>query len=157
TTYRLTTGFDGTSTYATPFGGDGIYNDVGRLGGSFNRPKIGAPTSARVDQIVQDWVNGSPNLGFGIRSDNNIDGWSPNTTGAATVANRPRLTVTYTTDPSARLARYQQNVNGYTGTTDSFINGFNGSTVGAAVPGSAIEHGFLDGSNRGAAVENSFD
>ena len=67
------------------------------------------------------------NNGFGIRSDNNIDGWSPTTTGAATVANRPKLTVNYTTNPAARRVRYQQNVNGYTGTTDSFINGINGA------------------------------
>jgi hypothetical protein len=161
TVYRMNTPFDATTTYAS-LGGDGIYNDVDRLGGSFNRPKISTAatpvgTSARVDRIVQDWVNGTANNGFGIRSDNNVDGWSPNTTGAATVANRPRLTVNYTTDPAARLVRYQQNVNGYTGATDSFINGINGSTVGAAVPGAAVEHGFLDGTNRGAATENSFD
>jgi autotransporter-associated beta strand protein len=161
TAYRMDTPFDASTTYAS-LGGDGIYNNVGRLGGSFNRPKIStvaAPvvTSARVDQIVQDWVNGSAtNFGFGIRSDNNTDGWSPNTTGAATVANRPKLTVNYTTNPNARRVRYQQNVNGYNGTTDSFINGINGATQGAVVFGSSVEHGFLDGSNA-AGANDSFD
>jgi hypothetical protein len=155
--YRLTTPFDGTSTYQTPFGGDGVYGDVARFGGSFNRPALGAPSSARVDRIVQDWVNGTTNYGFAIRSDQTTDGWSFNTTGAATVANRPKLTVNYTTDPSARLLRYQQNVDGYTGTTDLFVNGTSGSNVGTPVPGAAIEQGFLDGSNRGAATENSYD
>ena len=154
--YQMNTAFDGSTTWAS-LGGNGIYNHVAAMGGSFNRPLIGAPTSARVDQIVQNWVNGAPNDGFGIRSDNNTDGWSPNTTGATTVANRPKLTVTYTTDPNARLFHYQQNVNGYSGTTDSFINGINGSTVGAVVPGSAVEHGFLDGSNAATGAGDSYD
>jgi hypothetical protein len=144
TAYRLTRAFDSSSTWAS-FGGDGIYNDATRLGGSFNRPRSAAPVSARVDQIVQDWVDGAANHGFGIRSDNTTDGWSYLATGNATAANRPRLTVNYTTDPDARYLRYQQNVNGYTGTVDAVFNGFNADTVGVNVPGAAIEHVFLDG------------
>jgi hypothetical protein len=154
--YRLTTAFDGASSYQTPFSGDGVYGDVARFGGSFNRPANGAPSSARVDRIVQDWVDGSPNLGVAIRSDSSTDGWSFNSTGAGNPANRPKLTVHYTTDPNARVARYRQRVNGYDGTTDLFVNGTSGSNVGTAVPGSAIEQGFLDGSNASGAG-NSFD
>ena len=155
--YRLTTPFDGSSTYQTPFGGDGVYGNVDRFGGSFNRPALGSPASARVDRIVQDWVDGSANHGFAIRSDQTTDGWSFHTTGAATVANRPKLTVDYTTNPDARLRRYQQNVGGYSGTTDLLVNGTSGSNVGTAVPGAAIEQAFLDGSNRGEPTENSYD
>jgi MYXO-CTERM domain-containing protein len=62
--------------------------------------------------------------------------------------------VNYTTDPNARISRYQQRVNGYGGTTDSFINGTSGANVGTAVDGSAVEQGFLDGSNATGAGDS---
>lgn len=145
--YGLTVPFDSSSTYAGTFGSDGIAGEVGPLAGSFNKPEVAARTAAHVDPIVQRWANGGPNHGFGIRSDNGRDGWSVHTTGSTTVASRPQLSVTFTTDPNARLVSYRQGVNGYTGTVDSFPNGTGGSNVGTAVPGSSVSQAFLDGSN----------
>lgn len=146
--YGLTSPFDQTTTWNdATFGGDGTVGNTGRPGAYFSKPAAGEPTQARVDRIVQDWVKGGANHGFAIRSNDTGDGWSFNTTGAATVANRPGLTVNYTTHPDAKEYRYQQNVDGYTGSRDSFINGFSGATRGVAVDGAFRELGYLDGDN----------
>jgi hypothetical protein len=146
--YRLATAFDASSTWAAPFGGDGLAGDVGEILGSFDdMDAVNTPTSARVDRAVQAWVDGSPNLGFGIRSDQNTNGWSPNTIGAATVANRPKLTVNYTLDPTVQIASYQEGVNSYTGTTDLRFD----SAGGSATDGSTMEQIFLDGFDTAAA------
>jgi hypothetical protein len=140
--YRLATGFDASSTWAAPFGGDGLTGDVGEILGSFDdMDVVNSPTSARVDRAVQAWVDGSPNLGFGIRSDQNTNGWSMNTTGAATVANRPKLTVNYTLDPTVEITSYQEDVNSYAGTTDLRFD----SGTGSAIDGSTQQQQFLDG------------
>jgi hypothetical protein len=146
--YRLATAFDASSTWAAPFGGDGLAGDVGEILGSFDdMDVVNSPTSARVDRAVQAWVDGSPNLGFGIRSDQNTNGWSPNTIGAATVANRPKLTVNYTLDPTVQIASYQQGVNSYSGTTDLRFD----SATGSATDGSTTAQIFLDGFDTAAA------
>jgi hypothetical protein len=147
--YRLNTAFDSTSTWTTPFGGDGLAGDVGEILGSFDNIAVaGAPSSARVDRAVQTWVDGSANLGFGIRSDQNTNGWSVNTTGATTVANRPKLSVNYTTDPFVEITSYQQGVNSYAGTVDLRFN----SADGSATNGSTIVQDFLDGSDPALAT-----
>jgi hypothetical protein len=138
--YRLNTAFDSNSTWAAPFGGDGLTGDVGEILGSFDRPALGQPVSARADKTVQSWVDGAANLGFGIRSDRTTDGWSLNTTGASTVANRPKLTVNYTLDPLVEIANYQNGVNGYSGTTD-----LRPDSGGSDVDGSTVQEVFLDG------------
>lgn len=140
--YRATTAFDSTTTWAS-LGGDGLAGDVGEILGSFDRPAVGAPISARADQAVQAWLDGAANLGFGIRSDRTTDGWSPNTTGAATIANRPKLTINYTLDPLVDVKHYQQGVNGYAGTTDIRFNSANGATT----QGSTSQELFIDGFN----------
>jgi hypothetical protein len=141
--YPLTTAFDGSSTWAAPFGGDGLAGDVGGILGTFHgMTDPGTPVSARVDKAVQGWVDGtSTNLGFGIRGDRGTNGWSLNTTGASTVANRPRLTVNYTLDPLVEVASYQEGVGSYAGTTDLRFN----SADGSAVDGSTREQDFIDG------------
>jgi hypothetical protein len=135
--YQLATAFDATSTWTDTFGGDGLAGDVGDLLGSFEDLAVSTPATARADGAVQQWVDGAPNLGFGIRSDRNTDGWSPNTTGAPTVANRPRLTVNYTVDPLVQIKSYQNGVNAYSGATDLRLND--------TVIGSAVEDTFIDG------------
>lgn len=129
--YTLSTPFDSTSTWASPYGGDGLTGDVGPILGSFDDlGTAGTASSARVDKAVQSWADGAANLGFGIRSDRTTDGWSVNTTGASTVANRPRLTVDYTVDPLVDVKSYQNGVNGYAGSSDLGLNpDENGSTV----------------------------
>jgi hypothetical protein len=147
--YRLTTAFDASSTWAAPFGGDGLVGDVGEILGSFDdMDVVNSPTSARVDRAVQAWADGaSPNLGFGIRSDQTTNGWSPNTIGAATVANRPKLTVNYTLDPTVEIASYQQGVNGYSSTIDLRFD----SATGSATDGSTMQQLFVDGFDAAAA------
>jgi hypothetical protein len=138
--YQLNTAFDGSSTWATPFGGDGLAGDVGPLLGTFEGMTTqGSAVSARADNAVQSWVDGGTNLGFGIRSDRSTDGWSPNTTGASTVANRPKLTVNYTLDPLVEITSYQNGLNGYTGTRDVRLN--------PDVDGSTVQDSFIDGFN----------
>jgi hypothetical protein len=147
--YRLTTAFDGSSTWAAPFGGNGTIGDVGEILGSFDDMDVaGNPTSARVDRAVQAWVDGAPNLGFAIRSDRGTNAWSPHTTGSGTVANRPKLTVEYTTDPLVEVTSYQQGVNSYAGTVDLRFN----SADGSATDGSTIVQEFLDGSDPALAT-----
>lgn len=140
--YRLTTAFDGTSTNAGTFGGNGIAGDVAEILGSFDGvAAVGNPSSARIDRAMQYWADGGTNLGLGIRSDQSIDAWSPHTTGSATIAKRPKLTVTYTTDPLVQITSYQQGVNSYSGTTDLRFD----STNGSATDGSTTDQIFLDG------------
>jgi hypothetical protein len=139
--YRLSTPFTNASSWATDFGGDGLAGNVSAILGSFDGMNaVGNPASARADNAVQAWVDGAPNLGFGIRSDRNTDGWSPHTTGSATVVNRPKLTVNYTTDPLVRI-------NQYTPSADSFPNGHGGANRGMITDGSTVSEGFVDGDN----------
>jgi hypothetical protein len=139
--YRLSTAFDGTSTWDATFGGDGLAGNVSEILGSFDSLTAGSMASARADSAVQDWVNGTAtNFGFGIRSDRSTDGWSPNTTGAATVANRPKLTVNYTVDPLVKVASFQNGVNGYSGIADLRLD-----SAGMDLDGSTVQEVFLDG------------
>jgi hypothetical protein len=150
--YRLTTPFDSTSTWDGTFGGDGLAGNVGEILGSFDGLTAGSAASARADKAVQAWVNGTAaNLGFGIRSDRSTDGWSPNSTGAATVANRPKLTVNYTLDPLVEITSYQQGVNSYSGTTDLRLD-----SGGMTVDGSTVEEAFLDGFSAAPSADQSY-
>jgi hypothetical protein len=139
--YRLSTSFNSTSSWATDFGGDGLAGNVSAILGSFDGMNaVGNPASARADNAVQAWVNGAANLGFGVRSDRSTDGWSPHTTGSATIASRPKLTVNYTTDPRVVVGQYSSSA-------DSFPNGNGGGSVGTIVDGSTVTEGFVDGDN----------
>jgi hypothetical protein len=140
--YQLNTAFDGTSTWDGTFGGDGLAGNVGAILGSFDRPAAGMPIDARADRAVESWLSGGSNLGFGIRSDRSTDGWSPNTTGAATVANRPKLTVNYTLDPLVDVKSYQNGTGGYTGTSDLRLD-----SLGMNLDGSTVQEVFVDGFN----------
>src|SRR5262245_27660527 len=125
--YALNTAFNGSTVHddaAFATGGNGVTGNVAAINGSFDgMTTADSIVKARVDRAVQNWVNGGTNFGLAIASDRNTDGWSANTTGAATVANRPKLNVTYTTDSSVAI-------NSYAPTADSFPNGISGATVG---------------------------
>jgi hypothetical protein len=146
--YQMNTAFDGTTTYAS-LGNDGLTGDVTPIAGSFDgMTAVNTVVSARIDRAVQNWANGGTNTGLGIRSDRGTDGWQVETTGAATAANRPLLTVNYTTSPDVVVRSLQQGVNGYTGTTDI------GFTATVATPnppvytttvGSSVAELFVDG------------
>src|SRR5262245_44262702 len=81
--YRLNTPFTSSSTWAG-FSGNGLgtQGDTNLIAGSFANIDADTFGSARVDKIVQTWVDGTPNNGFAVRADNTSDGWSINTTGA---------------------------------------------------------------------------
>lgn len=145
--YRLTTPFNSSSSWATDFGGDGLAGNVGEILGSFDgMAAVGNPASARADRAVQNWLNGGPNHGFGIRSDRSTDGWSPHTTGSATVASRPKLTINYTLDPLVEIASYQDGVNSYTSSSDLRID-----SLGVNTDGSTVQEVFMDGFDEAAA------
>ncbi|MBN1854391.1 MAG: DNRLRE domain-containing protein [Pirellulales bacterium] len=160
--YRLTKMFDSNSTLDGDFGDgngaftnwvDGVEPEQGEADwntGVFDRP-FGSSTmafdttySADVTRAVQSWVNGATNYGLAVMSDHidNDDGWGINTTGTPIVANRPQLTVTYTTNPNVQVFELQDGVNGYDGTTD-IITSYN--TAKATIDGSTVSEAFLDG------------
>jgi len=156
--YRLTRAFDSDSNIGAnaDFGADGLKGDVDMLVGSFDPPNIATTASlvnADVTRAVQSWVDGSPNLGVGIRSDRDRDGWGFNSTGATNINNRPKLTVTYILGDDPQVHTFRQGLNGYDGCVDIYPN-----NVGASVPTSAATSGttrfggdfeqlFLDGVN----------
>jgi hypothetical protein len=144
--YQLSTPFDPTATWAGTFGGNGLAGDTSDLLGSYDDLDQGAVVGARADNAVQQWVNGAPNLGFGIRSDRSTDGWSPQTTGSATVTARPKLTVNYTVDPLVEVKSYQDGVGAYSGATDLRLND--------SVVGSSVQETFIDGFDAAAASKD---
>ena len=158
--YRLTQGFDSSSTLDGDFGdNDGVFTafidgvepedgecdyNVGTFDHDFNNSPmaVNVAYSADVTRAVQSWVNGETNHGLAVMSDHtdNDDGWSVHSTGSADASTRPILTVTYTTDPNCVLYEFQQGLNGYSGTNDLFLRGEN-----SAIDGSTVSEEFLDG------------
>ena len=100
-------------------------------------------TAADVTQTVQQWdLNPATNDGFNIRELNTNDGWGVRTIGNATVSSRPSLTITYDPPPAPmQVATFQQGVNGYTSTTNIWLQANNTSTDGTTMANPA----FLDG------------
>jgi hypothetical protein len=91
-----------------PFGGRGPYYTANsgayatRPVGSFGTTAVGQAASARVTSLVQQWSSGTlANNGMAIQAgfDGAADDWQIHTTGYTTPQGRPKLTVTYTTDP----------------------------------------------------------
>ena len=151
-TYRLSRAFDASSSAGTTgdFGTDGLAGDVDMIMGSFDGLTAGTEASADVTAAVQSWANGDPVYGIGIRSDRNTDGWSFHTTGATTVANRPRLEITYDTDATIAETIRQQGVAGY---ADSSMVIFSAPVptelpaVYTTIDGNTVSEEFLDGIN----------
>jgi hypothetical protein len=151
--YRLTRAFDSSSSVTGDFGPDGINEDVDWILGSFHGPNeasTASVVSADVTRAIQSYVDGSPNLGFGIRSDRGTNGWSFHTTGA-TEADRPKLEVTYLLDEGVAANDFQQGVNGY---NESIQVVYKAATPVAPDPpayttvvGGAVQQEFIDGIN----------
>ncbi|RYD38114.1 MAG: DNRLRE domain-containing protein [Verrucomicrobiaceae bacterium] len=101
---------DRSTTYALVHGGagdtvSGIRGIVARdeLSAGFGAVVQGAWNTADVTGILRDWVEkGLPNHGFGMFSGGTEDAWNYATIGNNTLANRPKLVVTYTTVPTER-------------------------------------------------------
>jgi hypothetical protein len=120
--------------------------------------------TASVTRAVQSWVNGAPNHGLAVVSERTTDGWSVNSTGAATVANRPKLNVTYTT-AAVSVNEFQQGVAGYAGTTDilpNLVTSTNNTpddrTDDTLITqlGSAVSEAFLDGDNAADSYDTPY-
>src|SRR4029079_3504355 len=70
--------------------------------GGFGTTSVGQAAAARVTSLVQQWSSGTlANNGMAIQAgfDGVSDDWQIHTTGYNTPEGRPKLTVTYTTDP----------------------------------------------------------
>ncbi|MBN8459531.1 MAG: DNRLRE domain-containing protein [Verrucomicrobia bacterium] len=149
--YRLTRPFNSGSSKSTDFGADGIAGDIDWIAGSFsavNTQSYGGPVTADVTRVVQSWVDGSPNHGFGIRSDRGTNGWSTHTTGA-TQTLRPKLEVTYFVEEATSVSEFQKGLNGYTDSIDIYLNGTAATSLlpGATIVGSTVSESWLDGLN----------
>jgi hypothetical protein len=120
------------------------------LGGPTGTRVLGGVTDADVGPLVQSWSNGAPNHGFVIQAGwtGQTDGWGFFTNGAATVANRPKLSVTYTTDPIG-ITTFQRDLNGYTGDTVARIGSgddLSGSGDDETIDGSTVTGAYyIDG------------
>jgi len=103
--------FAGPNSSTAPLTGTNVLNGV---------------TSANVRQIVQHWSNdstGENNYGMVVHAGftGQTNGWGFWTNGNATPSNRPKLSVTYTTDPIA-VNVFQRGLNGYSGGTVARIS-----------------------------------
>jgi hypothetical protein len=130
--------------------------------GGFGRQHPGSIDSGNVTSLVQIWADGADNLGFAIQAGlpelvteraNTTDGWSFATTGNPGATKRPKLTVSYTTDPVVK-SRFQEGTDGYAGTTMAIVrSGMNAIIEDAGDPdlpeqtedGSTLDQTFLDG------------
>jgi len=151
--YRLTRAFDSSSSVTTDFGPDGLNEDVDWILGSFHGPNVAAEASvvsADVTRAVQSWVDGSPNLGFGIRSDRGTNGWSFHTTGASE-ALRPKLEISYLLGDGVAANDFQQGVNGYNESIQVFYKAATpvepDPPAYTTVVGSTVQQEFIDGIN----------
>lgn len=148
--YRLKTPFDeNSSSDPESFGPDGLRGDIDWLVGSFHGMTTqGSVGVADVSRAVQSWVDGSPNLGLGIRCDWNIDGWNYHTTGAAQ-NDRPKLEVKYVVDDNVVIHEFQNGHNDYTGASDIYLNGTGATSIspGSTIIGRNVATAWIDGLN----------
>lgn len=144
--YRLLTSFDTNSTTYENYsssGGVAFGESADLLSGSF-RDKTNSPNTvvrADVTRIVQSWKNGATNYGFGVKSDFNGNGWAIHSSGSSTIAARPQLEISYTTD-AVQIYEYQQLNNGYTGGINVVTTSALTDTVVSTTPTD-----YLDGNN----------
>lgn len=95
---------DETTTYAGLDAGTGVAEEAGPRG-SVDAPLLAGyadivveeVVTADISPIVQRWVNGDPNLGLAIFTDDTANGWQLATIGNPDVSLRPSLTVDYST------------------------------------------------------------
>lgn len=148
--YRLTSPFDGTTTFGSYSVSGGVQLGetadwpVGSFEGMTTVDSLGV---ANVTRAVQAWIDGSDNHGLGIKSERSGDGWSFHTSGSSDTAARPLLSINYTTD-TVRIDEYQQGLDGYAGTVDALINSLE---PGLVQPVSS--ESFLDGSDGGSSPD----
>jgi hypothetical protein len=111
-------------------------------------------TSAEVFPLIQQLADGQQNHGFVVQAGwtGETNGWGFWTSGAATVADRPKLSVTYTQNPVG-ITSFQRDVNSYTGDTYARLSSgadINGAGDDITIDGTT-ETGafFIDGNDAG--------
>lgn len=158
---RMLQPFNETSTYSQ-YGPDGpayLDGSAARTTGWLESGvAVNEVRDVRATPIVQAWANGQPNHGLAIQYGvvtNHNNGWQIKTTGAD-VGQRPTLNVTYVNDPVA-VARFQQGVNGYSGTKMAYLQGGTNYTQDfddLTTDGAFVEQAFVDGPNAGGTSAN---
>jgi hypothetical protein len=134
-------------------------NSATRPVGGYGFQIPGAQDSANVTPIVQAWASGAPAHGFVIQAGlsdtitnadwSTADGWSIHTTGFPTSDTRPKLEVTYTTEPM-QIRTFQRGADGYGADTMAIVRGGD-NALNADPPSeitedaSTLNQTFLDG------------
>jgi len=97
--------------------------------GGYGRQNPGSTDSANGASIFQSWADGAANNGFVVQAGlsdsifeaaNTGDGWSIRTTGYPLSDTRPRLKVSYTTNP-VEMNTFQDGTGDYAGTTMAIV------------------------------------
>jgi len=97
--------------------------------GGYGRQHQGNTDSTNVASVVQSWADGVENHGLAIQAGlpdlinqqaNTTDGWSIRTTGYPLSDTRPKLMVSYTTDPVVKRT-FQDGTDAYAGTTMAIV------------------------------------
>jgi hypothetical protein len=155
----LLTPFDATTSYFTsypsghPSGGRGAWfedDHATRPAGGFGAQRVSQVSRARVTSIVQQWSDGElDNNGLVVQAGfdgvNDDSGWRVLTTGYSVPQGRPKLNVTYTTDP-VTVTSFQPGVGGYleSNVTMARVVGNISGSGEATTDGATIESEFLD-------------
>ena len=88
----------------------------------------GDPATADITPILQEWVSGSAtNHGVVVQTGfppGTVDGWGVNSSGHPVIERRPKLSVTYTTDP-IEVNTFQRGLNDYTADTMAWVRSGN--------------------------------
>jgi hypothetical protein len=130
--------------------------------GGYGRQHPGSIDSANITSLVQSWVDGAPNNGFAVQaglsdsifeSANTGDGWSICTTGYPLSDLRPKLEVSYTTNPVQKNS-FQNGTSDYAGTTMVIVRSGTNAIIEdisdldrpeITEDGSMLEQTYLDG------------
>jgi hypothetical protein len=105
--------------------------------GGFGRQHPGNTDRGNVASVVQSWVDGGENHGLVIQAGlpdlineraNTTDGWSIRTTGYPSSDTRPKLEVSYTTDP-VEINTFQDGAGDYAGTTMAIVRSGTNATI----------------------------
>ncbi|QDV73916.1 DNRLRE domain-containing protein [Botrimarina mediterranea] len=147
--------FDNNTSYIDFPGGRGPWWQDGtatRPAGSFSGNQPGQVAITDIRSLVQDWAdNPSTNYGVAVAAGfpGTSDGWGINSPGHSFPEFRPRLSVTYTTEPITERV-FQRGLNGYDGNTMIRMNGgadINDPSDDETTDGLTYTQEFLDGAD----------
>jgi hypothetical protein len=144
--------------YATrPSGGFGGFPASGPNPATGTRINNGV-TDADVWPLVQRWSDGQTNHGFVVQAGwtGQTDGWGFYTSGAALPADRPKLSVTYTTDPIGVKTFQRGDANGYAGDSIARVDSggdLNGSSDDVTLDGTTLDGAYyIDGATSAGGI-----